>query len=215
MFTPKICDFGESRRLSNEDMTTVGTADFAAPEMTRGDKYDEKVDVYSFGIMMAEMETHRKPYHGLPRMGLTAKILDGLRPDLPSKFKEQWPSLHTIMKRCWDSDPGKRPSMSEVTEALFLATDSLHASVLSPRVTKSMKLKTPVILRSGTLTHLKSSEKVIHALNRLCDECNKEEPTRQCLHCPPIRGECVLFCELCWEAGESLAVFSLSLSLIY
>ena len=48
----KVADFGESRQIKlDEHMTVVGTSDFIAPEITRGEKYDEKVDVYSFSIM--------------------------------------------------------------------------------------------------------------------------------------------------------------------
>ena len=39
------------------NLTVVGTADFIAPEIVAGEKYDEKVDVYSFGIVMAEIAT--------------------------------------------------------------------------------------------------------------------------------------------------------------
>ena len=70
MFQAKITDFGESRHRSfTEDMSTVGTADFAAPEIVAGDKYNEKVDVYSLGIILAEIERRKKPYEGLKRSG--------------------------------------------------------------------------------------------------------------------------------------------------
>ena len=54
----KIADFGASRKKDvekNAAMTTVGTPVYAAPEMMRGDPYDEKVDVYSFGMLLAQM----------------------------------------------------------------------------------------------------------------------------------------------------------------
>ena len=46
VFVAKVSDFGESRHLDRDfDMTIVGTSDFAAPEVLKGEKYDEKVDV--------------------------------------------------------------------------------------------------------------------------------------------------------------------------
>ena len=36
-------------------MTVVGTPYWMAPEMMRGDIYDEKVDVFSFGIVLGEV----------------------------------------------------------------------------------------------------------------------------------------------------------------
>ena len=113
-------DFGESRRREFDgDMTTVGTADFCAPEMVSGEKYDEKVDVYSFGIILGEMVLHSKPYHGIPRNGLQIKIIEGLRPAIPSSFQEEWPQIFKLMTRCWDRDPKKRPAMREAANVLF------------------------------------------------------------------------------------------------
>lgn len=36
-------------------MTVVGTPYWMAPEMLRGEEYDEKVDVFSFGIVLCEV----------------------------------------------------------------------------------------------------------------------------------------------------------------
>ncbi len=38
-------------------MTVVGTPYWMAPEMLRGEEYDEKVDVFSFGIVLCEVST--------------------------------------------------------------------------------------------------------------------------------------------------------------
>lgn len=36
-------------------MTVVGTPYWMAPEMLRGEVYDEKVDIFSFGIVLCEV----------------------------------------------------------------------------------------------------------------------------------------------------------------
>jgi serine/threonine protein kinase len=53
----KISDFGASRAKSTEDvmMTAVGTPLFSSPEVMRGEMYDEKADVYSFGMTLMAM----------------------------------------------------------------------------------------------------------------------------------------------------------------
>ena len=49
-FGVKLTDFGLSRALDSEQsMTMVGTPLYTAPEIVSGEKYDEKIDVYSFG----------------------------------------------------------------------------------------------------------------------------------------------------------------------
>ena len=37
-------------------MTVVGTPYWMAPEMLRGEVYDEKVDVFSYGIVLCEVQ---------------------------------------------------------------------------------------------------------------------------------------------------------------
>ncbi|CAM9245279.1 unnamed protein product, partial [Phaeothamnion confervicola] len=52
----KITDFGEARLIDSDyTMTQVGTLLYIAPEIVRGDHYDEKCDVYSFAIVLLAM----------------------------------------------------------------------------------------------------------------------------------------------------------------
>jgi serine/threonine protein kinase len=46
-----------SKDLEGVTMTAVGTPLFAAPEIARGESYDESVDVYSFGLMLVNLAT--------------------------------------------------------------------------------------------------------------------------------------------------------------
>lgn len=63
----KLSDFGASRVKSGSEtamqMTAeVGTVAWIAPEVIRGDKYDQQVDIYSFGVVLCELDTCAKPY---------------------------------------------------------------------------------------------------------------------------------------------------------
>jgi serine/threonine protein kinase len=52
----KVADFGFARiKEENATMTRCGTPCWTAPEILRGEKYSEKADVYSFGIIMWEV----------------------------------------------------------------------------------------------------------------------------------------------------------------
>ncbi|KAE9412412.1 hypothetical protein Angca_007991, partial [Angiostrongylus cantonensis] len=54
----KVADFGFARiKEENATMTRCGTPAWTAPEIIRGEKYSEKADVYSFGIVMWEVRT--------------------------------------------------------------------------------------------------------------------------------------------------------------
>lgn len=42
-----------------------GTYFYMAPEMIRHEAYDQRADVYSWGVLLAEVLTQRPPYEGL------------------------------------------------------------------------------------------------------------------------------------------------------
>ena len=61
----KISDFGTSRTIGDKStkMTFVGTVAWMAPEVIRHELCSEKVDVWSYGVLLWELLTREKPYH--------------------------------------------------------------------------------------------------------------------------------------------------------
>jgi serine/threonine protein kinase len=80
----KVADFGFARiKEENATMTRCGTPAWTAPEIIRGEKYSEKADLYSFGVVMWEMLTRKQPYAGRNFMGVSLDVLEGKRPQIP------------------------------------------------------------------------------------------------------------------------------------
>jgi len=83
-----ICDFGLSK-ITNTSFTlgrSYGTIEYCAPELLTHQEYDEKCDVYSFGIIMHEMFILANPYsqhanESIFTLGMD--IVKGLRPSVP------------------------------------------------------------------------------------------------------------------------------------
>jgi serine/threonine protein kinase len=50
----KVCDFGLAKRISDlsDSEPTLGTPAYIAPEILRGDKYGQEVDVWSMGVII-------------------------------------------------------------------------------------------------------------------------------------------------------------------
>ena len=60
---------GLARQLTPDaasDLTgETGTYIYMAPEVIRHDLYDQRADVYSWGVLLAEVLQQRQPYEGL------------------------------------------------------------------------------------------------------------------------------------------------------
>lgn len=59
---PGTTDRGEIRQITAAAMTCLGTPEFMAPELY-DESYNEKVDIYAFGMACVEMVTGLTPYH--------------------------------------------------------------------------------------------------------------------------------------------------------
>ncbi|KAA8531326.1 hypothetical protein F0562_006035 [Nyssa sinensis] len=93
------------KRLIIAMAAAFGTIPWMAPELlnNKNNMVTEKVDVYSFGIVMWELLTGEEPYASLRSEEIIAGIINGdLQPEIPSWCDPAWRSL---MERCWLADP--------------------------------------------------------------------------------------------------------------
>jgi serine/threonine protein kinase len=140
MYVPKISDFGCSRfKQEDINMTQIGTPIYAAPEVIKGQRYDEKADIYSFAIVMVglshnlgnldnlvleEVARECKRQNMDPREGRsTANVMnfiaEGMRPPLPPDLPAP---IAEIIGHCWQGKAENRPSASELMHMLTHVT---------------------------------------------------------------------------------------------
>mmetsp|Transcript_12505 Transcript_12505/g.45598 ORF Transcript_12505/g.45598 Transcript_12505/m.45598 type:complete len:613 (-) Transcript_12505:2254-4092(-) len=120
----KVCDFGLSRVKHRTYVSGMdsrrGTLPWIAPEVLKTpDHCSEKVDVYSFGIVMWELWTAQVPYKDKDEYAIMGGImLQNLRPEIPSQDAEEPPApgWEDLMVRCWDETAESRPSFEEVSK---------------------------------------------------------------------------------------------------
>ncbi|TMW66787.1 hypothetical protein Poli38472_014099 [Pythium oligandrum] len=131
--TVKLIDFGVSRQKITDVMTNgVGTPYWTAPEILQGHRYSEKADIYSFGIVLCELDTGDTPYqdmktlHGAPEFTplqiLQHVITGALRPTLSRECPAH---ITRVVHACLHCDPAARPSASQL---LALLTESESSS---------------------------------------------------------------------------------------
>lgn len=118
-FTAKVADFGLSRKLGHSthlSTKSFGTVTHMPPELLLDGHLSSKVDVYSFGVIMWEIETGQTPFKDLRYAEvMRAIVVDGKRPQFDPGTHEDYVALAQL---CWDRDPQKRPSFEVVLEAL-------------------------------------------------------------------------------------------------
>ncbi|TMW63720.1 hypothetical protein Poli38472_002661 [Pythium oligandrum] len=131
-FHAKVSDFGVSRYALDEDddtedtkqwlMTTgVGTARWTAPEVLMGQhaRYTTAVDVYSFGVILSELDTWDVPFSeiaDLPETAILTQICNGER---QPRFRRSSPEpIVRLGRQCLSLDPSKRPTAIEIAYSL-------------------------------------------------------------------------------------------------
>lgn len=118
-----VCKIGDLGLSKVKQHTLVsggvrGTLPWMAPELLSGksNMVTEKIDVYSFGIVMWELLTGDEPYADMRCASIIGGIVNNaLRPTTPTWCDPEWKSL---MESCWASDPPERPSFSEISQRL-------------------------------------------------------------------------------------------------
>ncbi|XP_042497465.1 uncharacterized protein LOC122076209 [Macadamia integrifolia] len=116
----KVGDFGLSKIKRNTLVSggVRGTLPWMAPELLNGSssKVSEKVDVFSFGIVLWEILTGEEPYANMHYGAIIGGIVNNtLRPHVPSYCDPEW---RRLMEQCWAPDPFTRPSFTEIASQL-------------------------------------------------------------------------------------------------
>ncbi|KAJ0399417.1 hypothetical protein ATCC90586_000391 [Pythium insidiosum] len=117
----KLIDFGVSRKSADHTMTAcVGTLRWMAPEVIQGGRYDERADVFSFGVVLSELDTHAVPYSqdGVPMPDgvVITKVSMG---QLQASFSPHCdPAIVELARRCIAYKSSDRPTAEEVLARL-------------------------------------------------------------------------------------------------
>jgi serine/threonine protein kinase len=111
----KVLDFGLAKTIEApsgdpEDSPTVtvagmimGTAAYMSPEQARGKIVDKRADIWAFGVVLYELLTGRRPFHGNDLQEMLASVVKD-EPDL-----QQAPArVQRLLRSCLEKDPKQR-----------------------------------------------------------------------------------------------------------
>jgi eukaryotic-like serine/threonine-protein kinase len=149
MVTPsgqvKILDFGLAKLLDDEgmgpggihhtDLTEVGipygTATYAAPEQARGERVDERADIFSTGVLLYEMLTGTWPFQGKTSVDVRHAVLHEEPPPLSESRPGETPArLQQILDRTLAKDKRQRyQKASELRDDLRIVLREVEAGI--------------------------------------------------------------------------------------
>lgn len=138
-FEPHISDFGIARLITSKKDSSAsgsvlrGSIGYVAPEYAYGEKLTDKVDVYSYGIVLLEMLTRRRPTSDIFGEGISLPVwvrstilvnwMDVIDPALHREATEgKHYEIHSVLVlalSCVKEAPRDRPTMREVLDALL------------------------------------------------------------------------------------------------
>ncbi len=127
----KLADFGLAKldeRSSPEEETrtleqgitqagfVVGTVAYMSPEQTAGRRLDARSDVFSFGVLLYEMLSGKRPFAGVSEL----EVLQSIRHATPQPLPASVPrALRAIVEKALEKDPAARyQSMQEMVADL-------------------------------------------------------------------------------------------------
>ena len=155
--TAKITDFGmadwnsfttELFHVQPQSKNPQGaTATHVSPERWRNiNERNTKCDVYSYGILIWEAYSEKKPFANNTTENIKSAVTEGQRPDEKLLVANTPATMMDLMRECWHQQPNKRPDMEIIVQKLdnILLCDEKVKSTINTAIMRIAKLSTSV-----------------------------------------------------------------------
>lgn len=116
----KLGDFGISKVLEDNSKlaeTHVGTPYYMSPELIKGEKYDDKSDIWACGCVLYELLTLKKVFDSTNQLGLICAILETDFEKIDDIYSDD---VKHILDCLLSKDMSKRPTAKEILEFSYI-----------------------------------------------------------------------------------------------
>jgi len=154
----KIFDFGLAKLLDpsgiGDPSTTgvIGTPCYMAPEQTRGDKLDARVDLYATGIVLFELIAGQKPFDAPDTLAVLRMHREKPAPTLAEVGAKVSPELEAVVKKSLEKDPDQRFQTASEFMAALDAVPEAKGRVLASIARDDLALAPTQAVKSPRLT---------------------------------------------------------------
>ena len=113
----KIGDMGMSKHVEEGEMimSRVGTPLYIAPELVKKEKYDYKIDIWSFGCSLYHLAKTSPPFNDENLLKLGNSIINEQPAYLPSCYSDK---LYEFILKLMTKNKNKRPSANEALKLI-------------------------------------------------------------------------------------------------
>jgi len=127
-----IGDFGLAKVSNENNKSILGTPEYMAPEVYE-ESYDNRIDIYSFGMCLLEFMTGEIPYSECNLAAqIWKKITDKILPNCIDKLEES--NVKDLILKCIHEDPKKRPSIIEILKHNFFIDESKDDDIVNNEI---------------------------------------------------------------------------------
>lgn len=206
-YYPYVSDFGLPQ-ITGRKFIRYNSPIYLAPEIIEEKEYDNKVDIYSYGLIFYHIFTKFDQTVELPIYKKLESIVNGHRPDLKHINDE---NIKILLTKCWSKNPIDRPSFNQIVKTLtdpkfyskldidysavtdYLQRFDLSSEQLDEKDDSQIELKTMKICGDNSSM-------------QLCQASNNQTTEQKGFICPSITSELDLNSLLCISSYNNATV---------
>ncbi|MGA7306934.1 MAG: protein kinase [Rhodothermales bacterium] len=134
-----VLDFGVAKLAGGLELTktgsTIGTAHYMSPEQIRGERVDQRSDLWSMGVVLYQILTGRRPFDGDYEQAIAYGILNNEPPDIRSLRPDVPTQVSDVIRKLLSKDVDARfQSAQDFAAALPSSTASFDAPLDRPSI---------------------------------------------------------------------------------